>query len=129
MHNLGHTLDLIIMENTDEHQVEKIIPGPYISDHWLITIQLTEHKLKVEQLLTEHRRIPDDIVQEFDKHFSNQSILETTELVEAINQFICEIQRTLDQIAPEKIIKMRNRNKKAWFDKELYDQRRIMKKR
>ena len=26
-------------------------------------------------------------------------------------------------------MKMRNRNKKPWFDKELYDQRRIMKNR
>ena len=25
------------------------------------------------------------------------------------------------------IMKMRNRNKKPWFDKELYDQRRIVK--
>ena len=68
-------------------------------------------------------------MQEFDKHFSNQSILETTDLDQAINQFRSEIQRTLDQITPEKIMKMRNRNKKPWFDKELYDQRRIMKNR
>ena len=74
-------------------------------------------------------RYMDDIVQEFDKHFSTQSILETTDLHEAKNQFRCKIQRTLDQIAPEKIIKMRNRNKKPWFDKELYHQRRIMKNR
>ena len=32
-HNLGHILDLIIMENSEEYQMEKIIPGPYISDH------------------------------------------------------------------------------------------------
>ena len=41
MHNLGHTLDLIIMENSEEYQVEKIIPGPYISDHQFITMQLS----------------------------------------------------------------------------------------
>ena len=62
MYNLGHTLDLIIMENSEEYQVEKIIPGPYISDHWFITMQLTECKLKVQQLLTKHRKIPDNIV-------------------------------------------------------------------
>ena len=65
----------------------------------------------------------------FDKHFSNQSVLETTDLDQTINQFRSEMQRTLNQIAPEKIMKMRNRNKKPWFDKELYDQRRIMKNR
>ena len=65
-------------------------------------------------------------MQEFDKHFSNQSVPETTDLDQERNQFISEIQRNLNQIAPEKIMKMRNRNKKPWFDKELYDQRRIM---
>ena len=59
MHNLGQTHDLIVMENSDECQVEKIILGPYISDHQFITIQLTECKCKVQQLLTKHRRIPD----------------------------------------------------------------------
>ena len=28
-HNLGHIQDLIITENSDENEVEKIIPGPY----------------------------------------------------------------------------------------------------
>ena len=78
---------------------------------------MTECKPKVQQLLTKHMRTPTDIVQEFDKHFSNQSILETTDLDQAINQFRSETQRTLDQIAPEEIMKMRNRNKKPWFDK------------
>ena len=85
MHNLGHILDLIMTENSEGYGVEMIIPGPYLSDHWFITIQLTEHKPKVQQLLTKHRRMPTDIIQEFDKHFSNQSILETTDLDKAIN--------------------------------------------
>ena len=127
MHNQGHILDLIITENSDEYEVEKIVPGLYLSDHQFITRQLTECKPKVQQLLTKHRRT--DIVQEFDKHFSSKSILETTDLDQAINQFRSDIQRTLNQIPPEKIMKMRNGNKKPWFDKELYDQRRIMKNR
>ena len=125
-HHLGHILNLIITEISDGYWVEKITPGPYLSDHRFITIQLTEHKPKV-QLLTKHRRIPTAIMQEFDKHFNNQSILETTDLDQAINQFRSELQRTLNQIAPEKLMKMRNRNKKPRFDKELYNQRRIMK--
>ena len=68
-HNIGHILDLIITETSDEYEVEKIIKGSYLSDHQFITIQLTEHKPKVQQLLTKHR-IPTDTVQEFDKHFS-----------------------------------------------------------
>ena len=41
MHNLGCTLDIIITENPQEYQVEKIIPGPYISDYQFIIMQLT----------------------------------------------------------------------------------------
>ena len=75
MYNLGHTLDLINMENSAEYQVEKIIPGPYISDHQFITIQLTKCKPKVQQLLTKHKKKPDDIVQEFKKHFKTNHYL------------------------------------------------------
>ena len=84
MNNLGHILDLIITENSEGYVVEKIIPALYLSDHQFITIQLTERKPKVQPLLTKHRRIPIDIMQEFDKHFNNQSILETTDLDQAI---------------------------------------------
>ena len=129
MHNLGHILDLIITENLQEYGVEKIIPGPYLSDHQFTTIQLTECKPEAQQLLTKHRRIPTDIMQGFNRHFSNQSELETTDLDKVIDKFQNELQRTLDQIAPEKLLKSRNRNKKPWFDKELYDQRRMMKNR
>ena len=80
MHNLGCTLDLIIMKKSKEYQVEKIIPGPYISDHQFITMQLTECKPKVQQLFTKHRKIPDDIVQEFNKDFNNQPALKATNL-------------------------------------------------
>ena len=129
MHNQGHILNLIITENSEGYQAEKIIPGPYISDHQFITTQLSEHKPIVQQLLTKHRRIPTDVIQGFDKHFNNQLILETSDLNQAISRFRNEIQRTLNEIAPEKLMKTRNRNKKPWFDKELYDQRRIMKNR
>ena len=125
MHNLGHTLDLIITENSEGYGV----PDPYLSDHQFITIQQTECKPIVQQLLTKHRRIPTDIMQGFNRHLNNQSILETNDLDQALNQFRSELQRTLDQIAPEKPMKGRNRNKKPWCDKELYDQRRIMKNR
>ena len=40
-HNVGHILDLIITENSDEYEVKKIILGPYLSDHQFITIQLS----------------------------------------------------------------------------------------
>ena len=59
---------------------------------------------------------------------SNQSILESSDLNQAIDIFRSELQRTLNQIALEKPMKTRN-SKKPWFDKELYDQRRIMKNR
>ena len=114
MHNQDHILDLIITENSEGYEVEKIIPGPYISDHQFIITQLSEHKPIVQQSLTKHRRIQTYIMQVFDKHFNNQLILETSDLNQAISRFRNEIQRTLNQIAPEKPMKTRNR-----FDRKL----------
>ena len=44
MHNLCHTLNLIIMENSEEYQVEKIIPGPYNNRSHLKTQQFTHSR-------------------------------------------------------------------------------------
>ena len=55
MHNLGHIFNLIITENSEVYGLEKIILGPYLSDHQFITIQLTECKPKAQQLLTKHQ--------------------------------------------------------------------------
>ena len=55
--------------------------------------------------------MPTGIMQGFNRHFNNQLVLKTTDLDQAINQFRSELQRTLDQITPEKLMKMRNRNK------------------
>ena len=45
-------------------------------------MQLPDHKSKVKHPFTKHRKIPDDIVQEFDKHFNNQPVLKATNLYE-----------------------------------------------
>ena len=43
-------------------------------------------------------------MQEFDRHFYNQSILEATDPDQAINQFRSELKGTLDQISPDKLM-------------------------
>ena len=40
-HNLGHILDIIATENRQNRNVTTI-PAPYISDHWLIAVQLKD---------------------------------------------------------------------------------------
>ena len=48
-HNLGHTLDIVATENRQNRNVTTI-PGPYTSNHWLITVQLEDKKHKTEQM-------------------------------------------------------------------------------
>ena len=90
---------------------------------------LTEHKLKVQQLLTKHRKILGNTVQEFDKHLNNQPVLKATNLDEAITQLRCEMQRTLNPIVPEKTKDTKQKEEALvqqwtiWSEKNLEEQR------
>ena len=48
---------------------------------------------------------------------------------EAFNHFATEVLRTLDEIAPQKMVKAANRKPKPWYDEDLKQQRTIMKNR
>ena len=61
-HNLGHTLDIMGTEIRENRNVSTI-PRLYISDHWLITVQLKDKKKtqnKIKEI--EYRRIWEEAI-------------------------------------------------------------------
>ena len=75
----------------------------------------------------EYRKLDKAATTEFQQSFDNQPILDATNLEDAINQLNIQMLRNLEKIAP---IKRRRNVKKApkpWFNKQLLDQRKIVK--
>ena len=94
-HNLGHTLDIIVTEIRQNRMVTTI-PGPYISDHWLIAVQLhvKSHKSRINEI--EYRRKTDQAIWEFKDKFKNQLILDAETVDEAVYQLDNQLQNTLE---------------------------------
>ena len=70
----------------------------------------------------------DETIQEFKGKFNNQPILDAEPLEDAVYQLNNQLQSTLDVIG-SLITKKRSKHKKPWYDKQLNDQRRILKNR
>ena len=126
MHNLGHTIDLIITSNDYRG---KLLPGSYISDHRMITLNTNIPKPKPKTEIKYVCNLTDNKVQEFIDEFINMPLLNSTNLKDATNQLNSEILRTIDKIAPKEVKKITSRIRKPWYNVDLKHQRQIVKNR
>ena len=111
-HNLGHTINLIITSN--DYMVP-LIPGSYISDHRMITLNTNIPTPKPKTEIKSVCNLTDNKVQKFIDEFNNTPILNTSNLPDATNQLNSEILRTIDKIAPQQFKKITSRIKKPWI--------------
>ena len=68
-------------------------------------------------------------MKEFQQSFNNQPILDVTNLEDAINQLNDQMLRTLNKVAPLKSRRCVRKTPKSWFNKDLLNQRKIIKSR
>ena len=122
-HNLGHTIHLIITSND---YMGKLIPGSYISDHRMLTLNTNIPKPKPTTEIKSVCNLTDNKVQEFMDEFNNIPILNSSNLNDATNQLNSEILRTIDKIAPQQVKKITLRIRKPWYDSDLKHQRHIV---
>ena len=125
-HNLGHTIDLIITLNDYRG---KLIPGSYISDHRMITLDTNISKPKPKTEIKYVCNLMDNKIQEFIDEFNNMPILNSSNPKDATNQLNLVILRTMDKIAPKQVKKITSRIRKPWYDDDLKQQRQIVKYR
>ena len=125
-HNIGHTIDIIATEIRQNRNVSTIL-GPYISDQWLIAVQLEEKKPQNRINEIEYRRITETAIQEFKNKFNDQPILDTETLKKAVYQLDNQLKNALKDVAPLITKEKPKHNKKPWYDKQLNDQWKIIK--
>ena len=101
----------------------QLIPGLYISDHRMITLNtnITEPKPKTE--IKSVHNLTDNKVQQFTNEFNNIPILNSSNLNNATNQLNSEMLRTMDKIALLQFKKITSRIKKTWYDTDLKHQK------
>ena len=105
------------------------IPGPYLSDHRMVIIEIINMKPMEAPQYKEYRKLTTAAITEFQKNFNNQPILDATNLEDAIHQLNDQMLRNLNQVAPLKRRRSLKKAPKSWFNKDLLDQRKIVKNR
>ena len=76
----------------------------------------------------EYRRIK-EAIREFKEKFNNQLILDAETLEDVVYQLDNQMQNTLEEVAPLTTEKRSKHNNKPWCNKQLNDQRKILKNR
>ena len=89
-----------------------LIPGSYISDHRMITLNTNIPKLKPKTKKKSVRNLTDYKIRAFIDEFNNTPILNTSNLIDATKQLNSKILRTMDKIAPQLFKKIMSRIKK-----------------
>ena len=129
-HNKGHALEIIITTKTTSfNNVRDIIAGPYISDHRLLILETAINKIDPKRVPTQTRKSTRNFNHAFKEKFNDREIINSTTLEDAFNHFTMEVHKTLDEIAPQRIVKAVNSKPKPWYDEDLKQQRTIMKNR
>ena len=128
-HNRGHTLDVIITPTEDRlFQPPNTIAGPYILDYRCIILETMEAKPKTKLEAQKIRKINENTIHKFCENFNNDPIIQVTTLEETVNHLRQEMLRTLNLVIQTKEVKDKKRKPILWYDGELKQQRKILKK-
>ena len=123
-HQLGNTLDHIYTESLDQLGVQHAFIGPFILDHRIVGIEVSQDKGR-EQLDMQPRRP----VESFKEEFNNETILQHSKLDQIWEAFNNEVRRTLDKLVPECKPKKKAKPARLWYNSRLLEQKRIVSNR
>ena len=128
MHHKGNTLDLVFTEVKSSLQVNRCDPGPFISDHRAVLIELSIQKVippKVKKLIRDLHKVTDD---DLITNFCDGKVSITYDLDLAVSSFNDELKWVLDIVAPEKEKVISMRKLPIWYDEAIREQHCIVKK-
>ena len=92
----------------------------------MVIIETSNKKPTEAPQYKEYRKLTTAAITEFQKNFNNQPILDVTNLEDAIHQPNDQMLRNFNKVVPLK--RRRSLKKASWFNKNLLDQRKIVKK-
>ena len=128
MHQKGNTLDLVFMEVKSSLQVNRCDPGPFISDHRAVLLELSIWKVippKLKKLIRDlHKVMDDDLI----TNFCDEKVSITDDLDLAVSSFNDELKWVLDIVTPEKEKVISMRKLPIWYDEAVREQHCIMNK-
>ena len=103
------------------------MPRPYLSDHRLVIIETNTKGLTEKNTIQGWQKLTEAAMTELQQSFNNQPILDVTNLEDAINQLNNQVLRNLHKVPPMKRRRSLRKAPKLWYNKDLLNQRKILK--
>ena len=118
-HQKGDTLDLVFTEVKSSLQVNRCDPGPFISDHRAVLLELSIWKVippKVKKIIRDLCKVKDD---DIITNFCDEKVSITDDLGLAVSSFNDELKQVLDIVVPEKEKVISMRKLPIWYDEAV----------
>lgn len=130
-HSKGNTLDLIFTELNSTVGIRSVAYGAYVSDHRLVVADLSLKEDRMETKSQEVRNFKDLNTDEFFADMNLNELLNESmdDIDKLLENFVQSVNRSLDTHAPLTSIKNGTKDNKMWFNKELREQRKIVRSR
>ena len=127
-HRLGNILDLLLSDITQSTGLLTVAPGPYISDHRAVIATLNIKKVCPKAEVREIRKLHKVTKDEWNNTVNVDNLTLSGNLEEMVNSLDKELVRIQDELAPLKKCTISLRPKKPWYDQEIKELKRKMRK-
>ena len=126
-HENGHSLDLIFTEMLSEMQIIRCTPGAYLSDHCTIECLLSLKKSQLQEKVIKYRKLVLIDPRSFSQliELDGYEELQLDGMEELLDN---NLRSAINKLAPLKTRNIVVRPTNLWFDNEIRDQKKIMRK-
>jgi hypothetical protein len=129
-HKLGNTLDLVFTETIGPQKVEECSPGPFISDHCVVSLKTKIEKDNMIRKSVKYRKLDKIDMESMMKELENSTDeISTTEVDKFVDQLDQKMKTVLDNHAPEKSKRVTVRKPKPWMSEEIREQKRNVRRK
>ena len=128
-HIAGNILDPVYTKHDNNFSVGMCEPTTLISDHFAIIAELSLHKPKIKTKTIKVRKLKSIQTSDFLNELRVSDIDLSKDLDAVCTDLNSELVRTLDVLAPERLITVPIRKHVSWYDDDIKEQRLIVRKR
>ena len=128
-HRSGSALDHIFNDVNSSVQIENVIPTIFTSDHRgvLATVITPKQTITTETIQSRNKKGVN--IEELIQKIPVNELLECDDLQSLVTKFEDELKNAYDELAPLTEKKVTNRPRNLWFNQEIADQKRVVRRR
>ena len=127
-HKSGNLLDLILSDIGQDATIMTVALGPFLTDHRPVISTLSLKKLKATKGKIKICQYSKVTPEKWNEEFKTSNVPLSDKLNTLVTNFNNELSRIVETLAPEKTVNNNLRDKKPWYDNDIKQHNRQMRK-